>query len=162
MIGPWLLLACHPGGAAGVELPEAVDPDPPAITAIAWDCDVDDAAWTFQVETARWTGGAWLWMATAADTWERHGVLSQEAAGDGSADLLAVELAIVGDWRDVAAGASTRFLCSDEERLAFQLSVYTQDGAAVGDCRRWGVDGPLDAIASVPDCAAWLEDDTGG
>lgn len=158
-----LALGCHPGGSAPADLVDEVPTDPPAITAVTWDCAVDDADWSFEVQTERWTGGAWLWLATDADTWERHGVLSQEAARDGSTDRLAVTLAIVGDWRDVESGASTRFLCSEEEALAFQVSVYTQDGSEAADCRRWGVEGVLEQIDSVLDCDLPLEEaDTGG
>ena len=50
------------------------------------------------------------------------------------------------------AGASSRFLCSEQDTLAFQITVYSRDGSEASDCARWGVEGVLEGIGDVPGC----------
>lgn len=158
-----LLWACVPKGQAEAGQPDEVGDAPPTIAAVTWGCEVDSATWSFVVDTVHWSGGAWLWMASDPDTVERHAVYSQSAASDGSADQLAVELDVVADWRDAIAGSSTRFPCATLDDLAYQVTVYDRQGAEATDCRRWGVEGVLEAVAEVPACELRLaEPDSGG
>ncbi len=158
MIPLVLLLACRPGGSAGTQQPAAVVTDPPAITLVDWACDVDDATWAFLVQTQRWSGGGYVWMIQDDQTWERHIAYSVAAANDGSTDELSLELDIVSDWRDAVSGSSSRFLCGQEQALAYVVQVYTQDYSAVADCRWWGDGELLDGNDDLPACDQPLTD----
>ncbi|NOY24844.1 MAG: hypothetical protein GXP62_03135 [Oligoflexia bacterium] len=146
------LLGCVPKGDAATAQPGTVPDNPPTISNIEWGCDVDLAQWSFLVDTAYWSGGAYLWLATDAKTWERHTIYSQAAAADGSTDQLGASLDVVTDWRDAVSGSSTRFRCQDEADLAFQVTIYDRYGTEATDCQRWGVDGVLDEIGDVFAC----------
>ncbi|RME24545.1 MAG: hypothetical protein D6798_10965 [Deltaproteobacteria bacterium] len=158
-----LATACHRRGRAATDQPPAVEDAPPEIVGVDWGCDVDAATWSFEIETDGWTGNGYLWMASGSATWERHPVYSVEAARDGSADRLAVELDIEPDPREVVLGSSTRFLCSDRNAMAFVVEVYSADGEAVADCRWWGVADLVGADdGGLPDCGTRLDTgDTG-
>lgn len=147
-----LALACYPPGEAQTAQPGPGSTAAPAITELAWACDPEASTWRFEVATDAWSGGAWLWMASEPATWERHAMYSESAAGDGSADLLGVDLGIEADWRDAVAGSSSRFLCSEQDTLAFQITVYSRDGSEATDCARWGLEGVLEGIGDVPGC----------
>lgn len=139
----------------------------PSITALTWSCDGAAAEWSFQVDTAGWTGGGALWMAKDADRVERHGLASVSAAADGSTDRLSLSLGVVADWRYASEGSSTAFRCSEQDIVTFDLVVYTRDGSERSDCRAWGADPELWArLDDVPDCETLLVDtgatDTGG
>ena len=163
MIALGLLLACVPKGTAGTEQPDAVGDDPPTISAVTWACDVDSATWSFVVDTVHWSGGAWLWIARDAKTVERHAMYSQAAASDGSTDQLAVDLSVVADWRDAASGSSTRFPCAETDALAYQVTIYDRYGDEATDCRRWGVEGVLEAVEEVTECELrWEEEEDSG
>jgi hypothetical protein len=137
----------------------------PAITSIDWSCSREEETWSFEVATEHWTANGDLWLARSADYVEQHPVRSDLAAGDGSADHLVLDLAIVADWRDADPGASTAFLCDEAtlSSLNLRLAVYTPGSGEVGDCRSWGADPAFfDAVEGVPACSAvWEEPDSG-
>jgi hypothetical protein len=132
-----LLVACSsvPSDSAS----DAVAARPaPSITAATIACDDATATWSFTVETDAWTGNGDVRLSADGAYVEVHPLSSISAAADGSNDALALELAVVADWRDVVTGARTAFNC-DAPDLAGVLRVRTVDGSAIADCRAFGV-----------------------
>lgn len=109
----------------------------PTITAATVACDDATATWTFTAKTDAWTGNGDVRFSADGAYVEVHPLMSVSAAADGSADALALALAVVADWRDVVTGARTAFNC-DAPDLAGVLRVRTADGASVSDCRAFG------------------------
>lgn len=111
------------------------------------ECDASKRAWSFDVDTARWTGGGQVVMTVDGQYVERHPLPSTAAAPDGTTDHLEDALAIEADWRDAAAGSATYFVC-EEPNLHGILRVFARDGTTEADCRsfagaagdwaRWG------------------------
>jgi hypothetical protein len=104
-------------------------------------------------------------MARDTDASEAHDMLSSSAASDGSSDELELELDIVADWRDASEGSSTRWLCSDEGDLSFQISIHGSDGTDDVDCRTWGKNTSIwSDLEGAPLCDELWEqpDDTAG
>jgi hypothetical protein len=133
-----LLAAC-----LGSSTLEPGDPHPyhdenPSISDVTWSCDPEEGSWSFTVKTEHWTGGGWVWLGVSPSNVESHKLRSVDAAADGSDDKLKLELDIKEDWRDASRNSSTRWLCSDEPRLSFMVTVYDPSGSDVEDCRTWG------------------------
>jgi hypothetical protein len=139
------------------------DPNPyhdgdPSITDVSWACDPEESAWQFTVKTEHWTGGGWLWFGISSDNVEGHRIRSVDAAADGTDDKLRLELDIEEDWRDAKRNSSTRWLCSDEPRLSFMVTVYDPSGGDVEDCRTWGFQPTLwYEVDAAHDCETILD-----
>jgi hypothetical protein len=140
-----VLHACALGNPSRVT-PE-IDTAAPEITGATVECSAEKRKWTFEVDTARWTGGGQVVMTVDGQYAEKHPLPSTAAAGDGTTDHLGDSLAIEADWRDAAAGSATYFNC-DEPNLHGMLRVFSRDGETQADCRvfagspgdwaRWG------------------------
>lgn len=159
------VLGCGSDDTGGYTAADPLYDDPPEITDLSWSCSVDEETWTFAVDTAGWTANGTLYLAQATDYVESHTIRSQEAAADGSADHLELELAIEPDWREVTSGSSTAFACnaSTEAALCFRVVVYTPGTEEVSDCRSGGADPTLfDEVEGIPACdEVWTGEDTG-
>ncbi len=130
-----LLLGCPaPEADTGVPSPGST---PPRFTEVEVVCDGNDATWRISMFTDAWTGGGELWLSADGDYVEAHPFVSREAALDGSSDHLELNLGVVSDFRDVAAGSRTAFNCGTPE-LAGLLVVYATDAETVADCRVFG------------------------
>lgn len=142
----WVALGgCPQPGPFGHPPPPPAPIPTPSIASFDVDCDVDAGAWTVDVEATAWTGGGVSLWSTDLVYLERHVVLGQASAEDGSSETLGLTLGIVSDWRRQTANVSTVFTCADEPSIAF--SLLDVDGAIV-DCRFVG---PLaDALAALP------------
>lgn len=130
------LLACTPAPVAADA--SDVSEEVPRLTAVDVTCDAQAAEWTFTATTSAWTGNGDVRLSADGAYVESHALLSVSAAEDGSADELRLSLSIVADWRDVVSGSRTAFNCEAPD-LAGVLRVRTRDGAAVADCRAFGV-----------------------
>lgn len=146
------LLFLGPGACGPPTWPEhngtSIPDGPPAITAFELLCDLESEEWELTVEADAWTGGGDLYLTVDGIYVEAHGVDSDSAAADGSADELELELDMVGDWREVNEGSSTVFTCGAEADALFVL--YDLEGeptdcrAAGPDADRWGdIDGAV-------------------
>lgn len=102
-------------------------------------CDTDNARWSFALTTTGWSGGGEVLMSRDGSYLEVHRLPSVEAAEDGSADRLELELTVVADWRDVETGSTTIFNCH-EPGLAGMARVFARDGEAVAGCAAFGLD----------------------
>ncbi len=126
---------------------ETLSAGEPAIQTFSWSCDVEDALWSFEVETKNWSHSASVALAIEASYLETHTLRSSGAAADGTSDSLIVELDIVADWQDATSGSSTAFLCTavNLETLNGRLFVYALPGGTLADCANFGVEsGVLD------------------
>jgi hypothetical protein len=110
---------------------------PPSIASADVGCDVGDARWSFAVGTERWTGNGQVLLSADGAYIERHPMFSVGAVSDGSEDALALELGVVGDFRNVVLGATTAFNC-ETPGLTGVLRVFTRDGDTVADCVAFG------------------------
>lgn len=120
------------------------------VVSLSWDCDASAGRWNLEAETAFWTGGGELWLTVDGRYVERHELRSAGAAPDGSADLLALNLQILADWRFVSPGVSTAFTCGDDP--SGRLRVRDRTGAPA-DCVEVGPERPVWAEAEgAPDC----------
>lgn len=132
-------------------LPLAADDAPadpvvgaPRITDVALTCDLEAGRWRVDVDTDAWAGGATLLWALDDTYVERHTAFrSIEAAADGTADRLRLDVGIVTDFR-AAGDGSTLFLCTAEP--AALVWVADVDGT-VTDCVGVGED--LDRVLRV-------------
>ena len=137
----------------------------PIITNLSWDCENEDALWTFVVYTDAWTGGGKLWMGDDESTVETHKIYSAKAASDGTSDKLKLELEVVADWRDATNGSSTGWQCDEAEDLSYLLVVYDGTGSEVTDCRYWGTETDLweaESLENVPTCETLFEEESSG
>jgi hypothetical protein len=154
-----LLLSCRPATDA---LPPS-DPfvyGTPEITELEWSCNEEEAQWEFVVSTDAWTSNGELWMA-AGELAEKHDIVSVGATADGSADKLRLRLDVVPDWRDAEPGSTTRWPCSDVERLSFLLWIHHPQSGNGTDCRFWGT--PIwESVADVPECSQELLSEDSG
>jgi hypothetical protein len=130
----WLLACALP---PVVDSASAPSDDPPAIATVSVKCDADDAKWSFNITTERWTGGGALYLSVDGDYVEKHAIPSVEAEGDGSADRLELKLALADDFRDVAPNSTTAFNCGTPG-LHGLMVVYARDGETRADCRSFG------------------------
>ncbi len=157
---PFLLTACLPGPIPPADIPELAELEPPFIETLSMECDVDRERWRLEVETAWWTGGGRLLMTADGEYIEQHAVRSIRAAGDGTSDLLRLDLGFVADFRDVSPGSTTAFTCATQPSALFVL--LDPDGDTERECQLWG---PNIAIwDDVPDtteltCSAALPDE---
>ena len=138
---------------------------PPTITGIQYSCSVDEEKWIFQVTTDAWTANGTLYLAATSDYVEQHSLQSEEAAADGSSDLLTLSLSIVADWRDVSASSSTAFLCNSttEAAICWRIFVYTPGTGDVSDCASGGYEPTwFDDMDDIPTCDTRWETDSGG
>ena len=160
-----LLAACLDSASLEPGDPHPYHEDPPSISDVAWSCDPEEGSWAFTVNTDNWSGGGWVWFGVSPSNVEGHRLRSVDAAADGSSDKLTLELDIKEDWRDASRNSSTRWLCSDEPRLSFMVTVYDPSGSGVEDCRTWGHRPTLwNDIDAAYDCDVVLdvpEEDTG-
>lgn len=131
-----LLVACAPRGQAPEDT-AGVGAAVPVLTSVTVDCDDHDATWAFAATTDAWTGNGQVVMSVDGAYVEKHPLDSVEAAADGSADRLSLDLEVIADWRDVSVGSSTAFNC-DTPELSGVLRVYTRDTGAVADCVAFG------------------------
>lgn len=148
----WLLLlpvACFPRGS-GDGLPDPDLPLPPGIVEITLACDAEVGAWTVDVATDAWAGGAVLvWTRDGAYVERHDGFRSVRAAVDGSSDLLRADVAVVSDFRPAQNGR-TAFPCRAQPSAL--LWVLDLDGE-VSDCRQLGpAPETLLALDGVPAC----------
>ncbi|MEL6342584.1 MAG: hypothetical protein AAFV53_05590 [Myxococcota bacterium] len=151
-----LAIACFPPADAPVVY-APLDGPPPALTDVQWSCDAERGAWSFTLEADAWTGGGQIWMAEDDVRVEVHRIRSVEAAEDGTADRLEVDLESVADWRDAVNGSLTRWRCADEDALTFQALIFEVSGDPAADCRTWGAVPALWAdISDAPDCDTLL------
>ena len=152
-----LLFACQ--SAAPSSVPDDTSPAPPSIVAASYTCDSLTARWSFLVDADAWTGNGQVVLSDDGDYIEVHALRSIEAAADGSSDRLAVELAVVADWRDVNPGGTTVFNCN-EPGLAGLIRIFATDGQTPTDCRIFGEDrwGSWNFNYS---CTTPLEEDSG-
>jgi hypothetical protein len=114
----------------------------PSITDFMFECVEEEELWNFEVQTDAWTGNGLLWIKDQRGQEEEHPLISQGAPRDGSSDTLAIELLIVGDWRDVQRGKSTRWSCSDEEELSMIVEIYHPKERTPTDCITVGPEWP--------------------
>lgn len=144
-----LLAACLPPGGTG-PLPDALVPASPALVDLTVACDVEAGAWTVEVGTDAWAGGAVLLWTENGTYVERHDTFrSTRAAQDGSSDRLRNDVAIVTDFRPAENGR-TAFACTV---LPSALLWVLDLGGAPSDCRQVGPHtAPLLVIEGVPAC----------
>ena len=139
-----LFLACMPD-----DLPEGNHIPPefpnPSITDFVVECNMEEDTWLYVLESDAWTGNGLLWLRDEEGFEEEHPLISSGAARDGSFDRLEIELLIVGDWRDVQRGKSTRWPCSDQEDLSMLVEIYHPKAHTASDCIYVGEPWPEDA-----------------
>ena len=126
-----LLFACIPTLEGTYTAPSFSDPE---ITDFIFECDPEANLWTFTLTADAWTGNALLWLRDEEGAQEEHPLISQGAPRDGSSDNLEIELVIVGDWRDVKRGKSTRWPCEKQEELSMIVEVYHPKTYDPTDC----------------------------
>ena len=80
---------------------------------------------------------------------EEHPLISIGAQEDGSGDYLEIELSIVGDWRDVQRGKSTRWSCSMQEELSMLVEIYHPKYHTATDCLYLGEPWPEEGAPTV-------------
>lgn len=141
--------------------PIAPSEQPPTIATATLSCAPDSGKWALNVGTERWTGGAELRMSTDGLYVEAHPVLSVEAAGDGSADRLELNITFVADFQDVSPGATTAFNCGTPA-LQGLITVFERDGKTPADCRFFGTDSALFASWDWETCTDSIEVSEGG
>jgi hypothetical protein len=116
---------------------------PPSITDVSVLCEEEE--WTFTLSTDAWTGNALLWLRDEDGEQEEHPLISQGAPRDGSSDELETELFVVGDWRDAQRGKSTRWPCTEQEKLSMMIEVYHPKTYTPTDCLTLGPLWPEDS-----------------
>jgi hypothetical protein len=132
----WLFAhGCNLDGTPSPDQVFLLDPGPPAITDVSWSCDADLERWRLDIGCDSWSNGGLLYLSEDFSYIEEHPIKSRKAADDGSADELRVDLSIAADWREVSAGKSTAFGCSQVPNGLFV--VYDRQDE-VADCRRFG------------------------
>jgi len=143
----WLIAAgCGRTDDPAPDLLDNPDPGPPSITDVSWSCDADLERWRLDIGCDSWSNGGVLYLSEDFSYIEEHPIKSRSAADDGSADDLRVDLSIAADWREVSAGKSTAFGCTQTPNGLFV--VFDREDQ-VSDCRRFGPN-PQD-WASAPD-----------
>ena len=154
----WLfLIGCAPVNLTDAEA-ELFYEESAVLQASDYVCDPTNGEWTFQFQTAGWTGGGRLYVAKDSESVEQHKLFSIEAAADGSWDCLMETLQIAEDWTTAQSGSSSRWLCSDVEELSFMVEVYDATGASVADCAVWGADLELwQEVDGVTPCTEFLQ-----
>jgi hypothetical protein len=149
-----LLAAC-----AGDTGTDATTPSlgPPAITDLKVSCDGEAGAWTFQLRTDAWAGGAYVVWTKDGVYVERHtGFRSVAADPDGRGDLLRDDVAILADFRAYSDGA-TAFTCRDAPTGAFVVLGLDREPS---DCVRAGpAPELLVGVEGVPACERVLGGD---
>lgn len=140
-------------GESGLTDPSAA---PPVIATAAITCASESGKWGLDLTTTNWTGGGNLWMSADGVYVEEHEIRSVEAAGDGTADRLELNLSFLADFQDVSPGSSTAFNCGTPS-LQGLVFVYERGGKTTADCRVFG-DAPANwATWSFGECADPIE-----
>jgi hypothetical protein len=121
---------CVMPGPVGPHPPAFEPPPPPEIAEFSVKCKTDGDKWVLDVSATAWTGGGALLMSEDGVYVEAHPVLVETTTVDGSGETLALDLAIVSDWRTQNNGSSTVFTCGDAPALAFTLYDLAGDPAA--------------------------------
>ena len=139
---------------------ETLSAGEPAIQTFSWACDVEDALWSFEVETENWSHSASVAIAIDETYLETHTLRSRGAAADGTSDTLKVELDIVADWQDASSGSSTAFLCtaSNLETLNGRLFVYSLPKGTLADCANFGAESGVLESFKLEACDVTYED----
>lgn len=149
----WLhIVGCAPGGSTAPDKSVPVDPGPPSVTEVEWSCDADLARWRLDIDCDSWSNGGRLYLSEDFIYLEEHAIKSRKAASDGTKDELRVDLSIATDWREVIAGKSTAFGCSQTPNGLFV--VFDREDN-IADCRRFGPQ-PTEwsKVADVPGCSS--------
>ena len=137
------------------DLPEGTYNPPefpdPKITDFVIECNYDEDKWLYVIESDAWTGNGLLWLRDPQGFEEEHPLISSGAARDGSFDRLEIELLIVGDWRDVQRGKSTRWPCSAQEELSMLVEIYHPKEHTASDCLYTGDPWPEESAPTTCD-----------
>ena len=129
MINLWMLFGCiTPIQETGSTSWEVISP---IITETEWTCEDDN--WSIVVSTEGWTGNGLIWLGDS-NRYERHPIYSVEAASDGSADRLRINLTATADWRDTQSGSLTGFYCEEKERLSLFITIHHPQTLETSDC----------------------------
>jgi hypothetical protein len=135
-----LLAACRQGGTAEDSF---FDPElePPEITRISLDCDLEAGRYRIEVVTDAWAGGASVVWTVDGDYVERHDNFRSIRAGpNGWRDELRADVSMVDDFRPAGSGGNTAFTCRDDVNALVWVTDLDDE---VSDCRHFGPDPTL-------------------
>lgn len=149
------LAACRQGGTAEDSF---FDPDlePPEITRISLDCDLEAGRYRIELVTDAWAGGATLVWTVDGDYVEQHANFRSIRSGaNGGRDELRADVSMVSDFRPAGTGGNTAFTCRDEVNAILWVTDLDDE---VSDCRNFGPEPALvlDLEDNPPCPVAWV------